>query len=533
MTKFGLVMIVKNEAGIIEKCLSSVAPYISRFDICDTGSTDNTIQIIETFFQSKGITGKVHQHEWKGFADNRSRAFEEAEKHCDWMYVIDADDYLLTPLEIPPENANAQSLVIDIEEGPHVTQTRQQLFKSGCKWGYSSIVHEFPFSRKFKTVRVEQTHKIKVRASRGGDRSKDPLKYWKDAQLMEQDLLRIEKIPKNRLEHWETGMESRYHYYIAQSYFDFRDYASCLKWCESRVKLNGFKEEIYRAYLMRGRCLRGLKRPHAEIIKAFEQCHKYDPYRAEAMFELAVEYELMGNIQMAWDKIQASMKIKRPTDKFFIVEDYIYQFANKLKAGVIARKLGKIEVAYKYLHSLWQETDDDYKRKYVFSLKHEMIPDLVSIYKNETVNFTPSSGKNIIVNINFSDSLATIECLTTFLATCVDHSNIDKIYISKHDETVLSKFPWLFVGRETGTGLTINMDDTRLWFHKFPMITFILESSCKILFLNKDGKDDLKNCEKVNGNILMNGIQKSPYAICHGQEKSGIWSTDFLCSVSR
>jgi glycosyltransferase involved in cell wall biosynthesis len=44
-----LNMIVKNEGTVITRLFESVLPYIDSYCICDTGSTDNTIEIIETF----------------------------------------------------------------------------------------------------------------------------------------------------------------------------------------------------------------------------------------------------------------------------------------------------------------------------------------------------------------------------------------------------------------------------------------------------------------------------------------------------
>ena len=35
-----LCMIVKDETHVIERCLRSVAPFVDRYDITDTGSTD-------------------------------------------------------------------------------------------------------------------------------------------------------------------------------------------------------------------------------------------------------------------------------------------------------------------------------------------------------------------------------------------------------------------------------------------------------------------------------------------------------------
>jgi len=55
-----LCMIVKNESHIILECLNSVYKYIDYWVICDTGSTDNTKEIITNFFKEKGIPGEIH-----------------------------------------------------------------------------------------------------------------------------------------------------------------------------------------------------------------------------------------------------------------------------------------------------------------------------------------------------------------------------------------------------------------------------------------------------------------------------------------
>ena len=60
MPKICLNMIVKNESKIITRLLKSVLPLIDSYCICDTGSTDNTIEIIQEFFKGKNIhSGKI------------------------------------------------------------------------------------------------------------------------------------------------------------------------------------------------------------------------------------------------------------------------------------------------------------------------------------------------------------------------------------------------------------------------------------------------------------------------------------------
>ena len=58
-----LCMIVKDEEHIIRDCLSSIAPYIDRYDISDTGSSDKTKEIIKEFFEEKGIDGFLYETE--------------------------------------------------------------------------------------------------------------------------------------------------------------------------------------------------------------------------------------------------------------------------------------------------------------------------------------------------------------------------------------------------------------------------------------------------------------------------------------
>jgi glycosyltransferase involved in cell wall biosynthesis len=54
-----LNMIVKNESKIITRLFNSVLPIIDCYCICDTGSTDNTVEVLTNYFLYKGIPGKV------------------------------------------------------------------------------------------------------------------------------------------------------------------------------------------------------------------------------------------------------------------------------------------------------------------------------------------------------------------------------------------------------------------------------------------------------------------------------------------
>ena len=86
-----LNMIVKNESKIILRLLESVLPIIDCYCICDTGSSDDTIDKIEYYFKTKNIPGKVVSEPFKDFAHNRNFALQACLGMSDYVILLDAD----------------------------------------------------------------------------------------------------------------------------------------------------------------------------------------------------------------------------------------------------------------------------------------------------------------------------------------------------------------------------------------------------------------------------------------------------------
>jgi glycosyltransferase involved in cell wall biosynthesis len=97
-------MIVKNEAHIIAGTLENILQHIpiKYWVISDTGSTDETKEIIRDFFQKKQIPGELVEHEWKDFAYNRTKALECAFQKTDYLFIFDADDSIEGTIQLPP-----------------------------------------------------------------------------------------------------------------------------------------------------------------------------------------------------------------------------------------------------------------------------------------------------------------------------------------------------------------------------------------------------------------------------------------------
>ena len=86
-----LNMIVKDEEDNILKCLNSVKNIINGVVICDTGSSDKTIEIIEQFLITEKLPGIVVKTKWEDhFGWNRTEALRHAEF---FMYNLQRDEH--------------------------------------------------------------------------------------------------------------------------------------------------------------------------------------------------------------------------------------------------------------------------------------------------------------------------------------------------------------------------------------------------------------------------------------------------------
>ncbi len=83
------VMIVRNEARCISRCLESVRPWVDKLIVLDTGSTDQTMEL------ARKAGALVYEMPWPdSFAEARNRSLELAD--ADWNLIIDADEWIVS-----------------------------------------------------------------------------------------------------------------------------------------------------------------------------------------------------------------------------------------------------------------------------------------------------------------------------------------------------------------------------------------------------------------------------------------------------
>ena len=88
--RLSVIIIAKNEADRIGRCLDSVKAIAHEIIVLDSGSTDQTVDIARQY------TGQVFVTDWPGYGPQKQRALEKASG--DWVLSIDADEALSVEL---------------------------------------------------------------------------------------------------------------------------------------------------------------------------------------------------------------------------------------------------------------------------------------------------------------------------------------------------------------------------------------------------------------------------------------------------
>ena len=136
-----LNMIVKNESKIINRLLTSVLPIIDTFCICDTGSTDNTCEIITEFFKKHDIKGKLIKEPFKNFEHNRNFSLFNCIGLSDYVLLLDADMIL----DIRNFNKNMLSMFDSfcvLQGSDQFYYKNMRIVKNNGLYKYTGVTHE-------------------------------------------------------------------------------------------------------------------------------------------------------------------------------------------------------------------------------------------------------------------------------------------------------------------------------------------------------------------------------------------------------
>jgi len=286
-----LNMIVKNESKIIKDKLEKLCKKV-KFDywvISDTGSTDNTIQIIKDFFQELGIPGELFEDPWQNFGYNRTQAINEAFQKTDYLFIFDADDEIIGDFKLPDDFGKYDSYHVYFGS-ENFKYLRLPIVNNRKRWRYVGVLHEVisEVDKGQTSSSIEGNYFFE--SGRSSSRNENPNKYYDDAQILEKAFQTELDDPNG-----DIGLAHRYAFYCAQSYKDsgHKYVDSSIEWYKKVLTLNNWAQEKYVSCLTLGDLYKS-KNDYENALYYWLKTIEYDQERIEGVVSATEEYRNQG-----------------------------------------------------------------------------------------------------------------------------------------------------------------------------------------------------------------------------------------------
>jgi glycosyltransferase involved in cell wall biosynthesis len=339
MAKLVLTQIMKNEAHVATRMLNSIKSIVDIVVLIDTGSTDNTIEIVKKWGEENNIETHVFERPFDNFEASRNYSIEMAREVTKgrgsdfWGFCLDCDDQI----EIDPKIFNKSKINKDLYMFNtyigSMKYTRNECYKLDKAFRFYGPVHEFIVcDDKNITSGLMDGLSVKVQMDGGSWKGNVPEKYKSHAFVLEK------YIDANR-------QDPRWIFYTAQSYHDSASIPDnreeneerlrrAIKYYKERVNRNdGYGEEVFYSQYRIGTIMRTMESPWAETHQELIKAYSMDPLRGEPIKTIIDYYLQVGEWNNAYlytkfAKVHFHGKNPYPQRLLFVDESlYVWKFA--------------------------------------------------------------------------------------------------------------------------------------------------------------------------------------------------------------
>jgi hypothetical protein len=307
-----LNMIVKNESKIITRLLESVLPIIDCYCICDTGSTDNTIEVIQDFFSKKNINGKIVTEPFKNFSHNRNFSMQSCLGLSDYILFLDAD-MILQINNFDKKELLRHDFFVILQGNDNFYYQNTRIVKNNGLFKYMGVTHEYIDTPPNSTSLSIGKDKLFILDIGDGGCKND--KFERDIKLLTSALI---TDPTN----------ARYYFYLANSYHDSSKFQEAIDAYQTRIKLGGWEQEVWYSYYRIGLCYKKMdKMPDA--INAWMDGYNFYQLRLENIYEIINHFRNNSKNKLAeifYNIANNILSKKIDRDSYLFLQNDIYTY---------------------------------------------------------------------------------------------------------------------------------------------------------------------------------------------------------------
>jgi hypothetical protein len=299
-----LCIMVKNGGPQFEKMLLDNISFFDRWTILDTGSTDETIDIINRILVGKK-KGQLFQEPFINFRDSRNRCLELAGKTCKFITMLD-DTYVIQGKlreflnEVRGDQlSNSFTLYIQSDDTIYGSN---RIIKSDSELRYIYRIHEV----------ITPNNNINIIIPKDVSLIDDRIFDYMEKRTLERKQLDL-KLLFEEVE--EKPHDPRAYYYLAQTYNLLEDYEKAFFYFTKRAEFTniGFVQERVDALFESARIANfNLNKPWHECEELYNKCYKADETRPEALYFIGIHYYLENNYNQAFGYFKKAFEIGFP-----------------------------------------------------------------------------------------------------------------------------------------------------------------------------------------------------------------------------
>jgi tetratricopeptide (TPR) repeat protein len=330
-TPVTLCMIVRDEADVIGRCLESVRPLIESWVICDTGSTDATIEVVHEALAE--IPGELHRRPWRDFGYNRTELMEFAQGGSGYLLLLDADMTLDWRGPLPPLTCDAYMLAHRGE--PYYAVPR--LVRRDRRWRFEGATHEFLAANEAYSRQLLESLVIDHHA----DGSSRADKLERDRRLLEQELR-------------SNAGNARAVFYLAQTCRDLGDRRRAVELYRQRAGMSSGDEEAFYAAFQAGALEAEWDGEGA--ARALLDAWRRRPSRAEPLHELARLRRYQRRYGDACEAARMGLELRLPDDRLF-VHRHVYEWGLRFELAVASYWAGDVDLALRLSDELLEAAE--------------------------------------------------------------------------------------------------------------------------------------------------------------------------------